>query len=142
MSGTTPGPLPTEHIFLHEIAKQPAGSKVRFLGCVVSYDISTGTLLLEHAFPTHTPQTSPAKVDISLILESIKADLLQPGTWLNIIGYVNRAASRRKRPALSGGISGQMERSRVQALLAWNAGPVRVADYESILMQQRDMARR
>jgi Telomere capping, CST complex subunit len=32
MSTVNPGPLPTKQIFLHEIAKQPTGSKVRFLG--------------------------------------------------------------------------------------------------------------
>ncbi len=34
--GDTPGPLPTHHIFLHEIPKQPAGAKVRFLGWSVT----------------------------------------------------------------------------------------------------------
>ncbi|KAF7512757.1 hypothetical protein GJ744_000324 [Endocarpon pusillum] len=139
MSGITHGPLPSRHIFLHEIAKQPTATKVRFLGCVASYDVLTALLVLEHAYPQDLPQVPRVSVDLSLVLESLRPDQLQSGTWLNIIGYVSKCAPTKNRVPVPGRMSMGTGRSSIQALVVWNAGALRIGDYEKILSQQQNM---
>lgn len=108
---------------------------------LASYDVSTGLLVLEHAFPSDAPHVPCVKVDITLVLESIESEMLQPGTWLNIIGYIDRSALRKNRVLGSELTWGQTERGSVQALVVWSAGALRIGDYERILMQQHGMTK-
>ncbi|OJD10219.1 hypothetical protein ACJ73_09883, partial [Blastomyces percursus] len=91
MSQGPAGPLPTTRAFLSEIPSLPTGAKIRFLGCVSSYNPSTGHLTLEHNYPlTSRPPPAPFSiaVDITLLLESLTATDLQVGAWLNVLGYI------------------------------------------------------
>jgi Telomere capping, CST complex subunit len=82
-------------------------------------------------------------VDITLILESVKSEMLQPGTWLNIIGYrFNEAPPRRVRVLRSESAEGNTQMGSVQAVLVWSAGALRIADYEKILLQQYETGKR
>jgi hypothetical protein len=107
---------------------------------VVDYEVSTGSLLLEHAFPQPLLPTPKASVDVRLVLESIKAHDLQRGSWLNIIGYVRKPEQRQKKPTNSDTDEVRMASLPiVQAIVVWDAGAIKVADYEAALVRQREI---
>lgn len=105
---------------------------------VTSYDIPTGLLVLEHAFPRDAPRVPRVQVDVTLTLESLSADELSDGSWVNVIGYVRTLAPRRRR---RNNTAGQAEASTVQAVLLWSAGAVRIADYQGALSRQQELAK-
>jgi len=79
---------------------------------------------------------------MTLILESVRAEMLQPGTWVNVIGYVNGSPPRRGRVLRSESAGKKTEGGSVQAVLAWSAGALRIKDYERTLMQQYESMKR
>lgn len=131
------GPVPSKHIFIHQISDQELNAKVRFLSCVVDYDHKTGRLTVEHDYPRGTASKSltRAVVDISMVLEGMKPDLLQPGNWINVIGYVrNRSLSTARRSSTSRRkIVGELP--EVQAVLVWSAGAIQVDKYEKTMAE-------
>ncbi|KAL2421403.1 hypothetical protein ABEF95_007846 [Exophiala dermatitidis] len=130
------GPAPSRFVFLSELPSLPAATKVRFLGCVVEYDTLSGRLLLEHAYPKNKqPPTSRASVDINLILETTPSSTLEKGRWLNIIGYIQNThgQSRTRKADLACSTDPVVS---LQAILIWDAGPLRLADYEAALQGQ------
>jgi hypothetical protein len=74
-------PLPTRIILLPSLRSMPHGTKVRFLGCVSTYQTSSGRLLLQHP-----PSKMTARVDIAHV--DVRAADLAAGAWVNVIGYV------------------------------------------------------
>jgi Telomere capping, CST complex subunit len=79
---------------------------------------------------------------MTLILESVKPEMLQSGTWLNVIGCsVNEPPLRRSRVLRSGSAGGDTDGGIVQAVLVWSAGALRIEEYERVLMQQHGAAR-
>jgi hypothetical protein len=152
----TSGPVPSKFVFLHEVASLASGTKVRFLGwyeassvpiavlltsfpSIVQYDGSQSRVLLEHAFPKDTSPVPSIWVDLTLVLETTKSTTLSPGTWINVIGYV------RVTPRASGRKSGNRFRSAaqsLQAVLIWDAGAVRIGDYENTLEEAMHTQRR
>lgn len=106
---------------------------------VVDYEVSTGSILLEHAFPQQMLPTPTVSVDVQLVLESIKAPDLQRCSWLNVIGYVRKSEQRRKKT--SNPSADDIKRApipTVQAINIWSAGAIRVGDYEAALINQRE----
>lgn len=106
---------------------------------VVDYEVSTGSMLLEHAFPPPLLPTPAVSVDVQLVLESIKAPDLQRGSWLNVIGYVRKSEQRHKKA--SNPSTDDIKRAPipiVQAIVVWGAGAIRVGDYEAALLNQRE----
>lgn len=134
-AGSSNGPSPSKHVFIHQLMKQENNVKVRFLGCVVDYCDNTGHLTIEHNYPHGTEMELPRRttVDINLILSTTKIDVLQSGSWINIIGYVRHKPllkTQQTRPGRTGTLQRQ---STVQAVLVWSAGAVHVEDYEKTL---------
>ena len=83
------------------------------------------TLVLTHtlsALPTASSAAAQpfASTDIELCLPSIPFSNTDIGTWVNVIGYV----------AGHGPDRGEV---RVQATLMWDAGAVRLNEYESVV---------
>ncbi|KAF1937118.1 hypothetical protein EJ02DRAFT_357590 [Clathrospora elynae] len=109
------GPVPSNLVLLSGLAKCAPGTKVRFLGCVDEYMVKTATLRLKHDYPVSS-QPTVAHVDIEHVLERIKSHEMDVGTWLNVIGYVER---------------GKPRRVFVQAVAVWDAGNVDLAAYEA-----------
>ena len=106
---------------------------------VVDYEVSTGSILLEHAFPQQMLPPPTVSVDVQLVLESINAPDLQRCSWLNVIGYVRKSEQRRKRT--SNPNTDDIKRAPipiVQAINIWSAGAIRVGDYEAALTNQRE----
>lgn len=138
------GPLPTRLVFLSDLPTQAHGTKVRFLGCVTRYAVSTGVVELQHAYPPppHTPII--ALVDVNVILESLKREDTQVGAWVNVMGYVEEVLKDGKRAQaqeqgkaaftkIKGGEGPRVVRVRVRAIMLWSAGGVKVGEYEGIL---------
>ena len=141
------GPLPTRILFLSDLPTQAYGTKVRFLGCVTRYTLSTGVLELQHAYATPSDTSIVASVDVNVILESLNREDTQVGAWVNVMGYVEEVAKERKRERGHGqGQSGSANstrdrvrerpravRVRVQAIMLWSAGGLKIGEYESTL---------
>lgn len=134
-AGSSNGPPPSKHVFIHQLLKQQNNSKVRFLGCVVDYDDNTGQLTVQHDYPRGTDVESPKRtiVDINLTLNTTKLDVLQSGSWINIIGYVRRTSLPDTQQTRSGHTVAPQRQATVQAVLVWSAGVLRVEEYEKTL---------
>jgi hypothetical protein len=129
------GPAPSRHIFIHQVLDQEQNAKVRFLGCVIDYDDRTGRLTVKHDYPRVASSRPPteATVDINMVLESTNMELLQPGSWINVIGYVRSLPmSKGRRPSTSRRKT-VAELPEIQAVLVWSAGAVQVEKYEKTM---------
>ena len=150
------GPLPTRVVFLSELSNLPHGTKVRFLGCVTHYTLSTGTLTLQHAYPPPLHGRAMAQVDVNLLLETMKSTDTQVGEWVNVMGYVERAAGEvvKARRALEAGnhskatklrdkgvnkLKEEVHKVKVQAIMLWSAGSVKLGEYEKNLEDRQRM---
>ncbi|KAL2866746.1 nuclear telomere cap complex subunit Ten1 [Aspergillus lucknowensis] len=146
------GPLPSTRVFLSDIPSLPADSKVRFLGCVKTYHISTGHLVLEHNYPrVKVPQSNRTQgppsisVDINAILETVTWEELCVGAWVNVVGYVRKGPSTtsdEKREFASASASASSPDSVfVDAVLILPAGAIDLGEYERILCDLREVER-
>lgn len=135
------GPLPTILTFLSHLPSFAVGCKVRFLGCVTCYRISTGVLELQHTSHACADTTVSALVDVKLLLDHIKREDLVIGAWVNIVGYVqgvarqnigaeNRGNGRAQDAGTVIAKRKQVVDIGVQAVMLWTANSVRLADYE------------
>ena len=139
------GPLPTTITFLTHLPTHPQGTKVRFLGCVTKYDLSTGVLELQHAYPSAFDTTVIALVDVNLLLENLKREDIVVGAWVNIIGYVEETVNKREKVRDLDGNMGQGGISRVylvkvQAIMLWSAGSINIGEYERALTERLESA--
>jgi hypothetical protein len=80
--------------------------------------------------------TSQIWVDVNLALESTDPTSLRDGAWVNVIGYTlanpstNHARSRKRTRV-------DNQATELQAILVWDAGSIRVEEYEKMLQAQR-----
>lgn len=144
------GPLPTHLVFLSDLPTQALGKKVRFLGCVTRYNLSTGVLELQHAY--HPPRNVPtvALVDVNVVLESLKREVMQVGAWVNVMGYVGEVSKEgKKKERQEQRETGSVKRKgfrvregpravrvRIQAIMLWSAGGVKTGEYERTLEER------
>ena len=82
-----------------------------------------------------------------MVLEGLKREDTQVGAWINVIGYVEEMVREGKRgqgqvqekmgPATRNGErvreGPRVVRVRVQAIVLWNAGGVKIGEYERTL---------
>ncbi|KAK4166818.1 telomere capping, CST complex subunit-domain-containing protein [Cladorrhinum sp. PSN259] len=127
------GPPPSQLCLLSHLPKGQVGDKVRFLGCVTSYSLSSGTLTLEHRL-FDDKQPVAAAVDVNLVLESLGSEQTRFGEWVNVMGYITSTGSK-----VPDGLNSTV---RVQAILAWSAGPLNLQTYEASVraLNERDVA--
>ncbi|KAI9670487.1 MAG: hypothetical protein M1817_004354 [Caeruleum heppii] len=139
MDGANLGPVPSRLCFLSDLPSARPGDKVRFLGCVSRYLVSSGCLSLHHAFPVSGPLVE-ASVDVNVLLSTLKSTDTQTGEWLNVIGYVNGTSvvEERKR----GRQREAMQVVHVQAIVLWSAGSIKLGEYERILHERQRIERR
>ncbi|KAL9117296.1 MAG: hypothetical protein Q9187_006168 [Circinaria calcarea] len=151
------GPLPTALVFLSDLPSIPAGSKVRFLGwlilpssnpkwrcslftySVTKYSTPTGMLDLRHTYPPPAIATGSvpevtAMVDVNLLLSSLKATDTQTGEWVNVIGYVDPNDGERIQIGKRSGNTRASTVIRVQAVMVWSAGAIKIEEYEKAVM--------
>lgn len=76
-------------------------------------------------------------MDVNLVLEGLKSELIQVGEWVNVIGYVTETLTARR-----GRFSEPSEQTvRVQALLLWKSGPLDIQQYESCFVGSDDQVK-
>lgn len=94
---------------------------------VDTYLTNTATLRLVHNYP---PSRSPkiAHVNIHHVLEVIKRHEVDVGTWLNVIGHVERSRD-------------QPSDICVQAVAVWDAGNVDLDAYHNAVIKRIDAGR-
>ena len=90
-----------------------------------------------------------ALVDVNLLLSTLKTTNTQVGEWVNVIGYLEvsnepSAVRQQQRGGESAQQRGGKEAARrttgvyrVQAVMLWSAGAVRIADYERVLEERK-----
>ena len=135
------GPLPTTITFLAQLPTHPQGTKVRFLGCVTKYDLSTGVLELQHTYPTTFDTMVVALVDVNLLLENLKREDIVVGAWVNIVGYIEEIMNKKEKVRVLDGNMGQgriprVDLVKVQAIMLWSAGSVKIGEYERALAER------
>jgi len=146
------GPLPTRLAFISDLPNLAQGTKVRFLGCVTGYTLSTGTLTLQHAYPPPPHRCATVQVDANLLLENMKSTDARVGEWLNVIGYIERGASKtqgpkdleegsriRKRKPRTEDVVERGGEVKVQAVMLWSAGAIKLREYEKHLEDRKRM---
>ena len=79
---------------------------------------------LKHDYPPSNPSIV-AHVDMEHVLERVKHQELDVGTWLNVIGHVER---RKEQDVF------------VQAVTVWDAGNVDLRAYENAVEKRKAMA--
>lgn len=73
-----------------------------------------------------------ALVDIELVLGSIKSYETRIGEWVNVMGYVETP-----KQGPSNRPNGVQLEVRIQAILLWSAGPLKLDRYEESLERQK-----
>ncbi|KAE8401373.1 telomere capping, CST complex subunit-domain-containing protein [Aspergillus pseudonomiae] len=95
---------------------------------VKTYNVATGHLILEHNYPRCKPTQEPPciPVDVNAVLQTVTADELRVGAWVNVLGYVRREESS----------------VYVEAVMVFRAGAIAVGEYERILHHSLEVYRR
>ncbi|EMF14002.1 uncharacterized protein SEPMUDRAFT_61946 [Sphaerulina musiva SO2202] len=133
-------PEPARLLLLDQVRHQEPGTKIRVLGCVHAYHIASATLVLKLEYPSKSsnsrnPKTLPVPTvlaNIDNVLEAVNHDLLQVGSWLNVVGYVrkpqNLSGRRRRRDVIP----------LMDVLLIWSAGAIKLDDYQSAVRSYQE----
>lgn len=131
------GPVPSHLVLLSDLGRCAPGMKVRFLGwysspcqgyrhvlisnSVDEYVAKTATLRLKHNYPTFTSHIV-ANVNVDHVLEQVKRQELDVGTWLNVMGYVEQRKEK--------GVF-------IQAVTIWDADNVDLEAYEKSVEKRK-----
>ncbi|KAG8529421.1 uncharacterized protein KY384_006058 [Bacidia gigantensis] len=140
-------PPATTLTFLSNLPNLEIGRKIRFIGCVTAYKTESGVLRLQHSYPSSQSRTIVALVDVNLVLENSKREDLEIGSWVNVIGYVEKTtkekeaahntSDERERKLNSDPNRNRMiDEISVQAVMLWNAGALKITEYEKALEQR------
>ncbi|TGO60727.1 hypothetical protein BCON_0033g00390 [Botryotinia convoluta] len=126
MSKQYSGPNPSKLILLADLQQFSEGDKVRFLGCVISYNRGSAILTLEHNFPIGNG--TKASVNVQLLLNSLTHHETRVGEWVNVVGYVADTDEPQdiKTRKLGTDIA-------IQAIALWSSGPIQLDAYERSL---------
>ena len=89
---------------------------------VDEYAVKSATLRLKHDYPSSSPPLV-ANVDIEHVLERVKSHELDVGTWINVIGHVERRKEK--------GVF-------VQAVAVWDAGNVDLDAYQKAVKKRKE----
>ncbi|KAI9643409.1 hypothetical protein NHQ30_008028 [Ciborinia camelliae] len=130
MSKQYSGPVPSKLTLLADLQQFSPGDKVRFLGCVTSYNKNSAVLTLEHNFPVGNG--IKASVDVQLLLSNLKSHETRIGEWVNIVGYIVELTGQQNITERLPGIE-----ISIQAIVLWSSGPIQLDAYERSLMPRR-----
>lgn len=135
------GPVPSNLTLLSHLPSHAQGEKVRFLGCVMRYDSQAGVLELQHLYPQSDVRVL-ALADVKVIANTLTRENVEVGAWVNVIGYVGeteanaytRKGGGRKTKHETTRMKDDHVRVQVDVILLWNAGPLRVQEYEAAVI--------
>ncbi|KAF2087725.1 hypothetical protein K490DRAFT_41205 [Saccharata proteae CBS 121410] len=130
------GPLASHLVLLSDLTEWKPGDKVRFLGCVETYDTRTGTLIMKHFFPKSAPLIF-AYVDINLVLETIKSSDMQVGAWVNVIGCITSSTDIIAENGKKVEAKSNHEKVHVQSTILWPAGELQLDVYEKAMEKRK-----
>ncbi|KIV96900.1 hypothetical protein PV10_00714 [Exophiala mesophila] len=137
--GNTSAPVASTFAWLADLPSLPSRSKVRCLGHIVEYDLKGSCALLEHTYPTSADITR-IWLDVNLVLESTDRLVLQPGNWINVIGYVqNPAPAHLQKSSLA--VKSTVSTTSLQAILVWDAGSIHLEEYERTMEEHKRVQR-
>ncbi len=88
----------------------------------------SATLTMGHDFPKGTAVR--AAVDVKLLLQTLKTNQTDVGSWVHVIGYVTSVEQNPAGPTKGGGPASTIG---VQALLVWTAEDLDIPAYERAL---------
>ncbi|KAK5120643.1 hypothetical protein LTR85_006001 [Meristemomyces frigidus] len=97
----------------------------------------TARVIVRDRYPATAKDVPTAVVSMQNVLESMKHELLEVGSWLNVMGYIRMAPGNADTSE-----DGAAKRSRrktqqnftfVDATMIWSAGAVRVEKYNDAL---------
>jgi hypothetical protein len=101
---------------------------------VHAYHIASATLVLKLQFPDVQSRAPTVLASIDHILENADRELVQTGSWLNIVGYVTKPVSTSTKSKSSD----KRRRTRnarltplVEVYMMWSAGTIDLAGYTS-----------
>ena len=124
---------------------------------VKHYNVTVGHLVLEHNYPRSKSEPSTVSVDINAVLESLKAEDLRVGTWLNVLGYVRDSIipessfsssqadsqqSNSQTPTSAIPIKVASRPVFIEAVMVFPAGAIALGEYERILRHVKDVESR
>lgn len=78
------------------------------------------------------------RVDVRLLLETLRREETAVGEWVNVVGYV---LGREDEAHAVKSVVEAVVVVRLQAVLLWSAGPVRLEEYERAVREREDMMR-
>ncbi|KAM0700794.1 hypothetical protein Q7P35_012515 [Cladosporium inversicolor] len=113
-------------VLLSQLPDAPAGIKVRFLGCVDTYDSELAILRLRDRFPATSATSGAANVNVNNVLDVLNVETTQVGAWVNVIGYVRQDTELQSKS--------KPRASTVDAVLIWSAGAIKLEDYEAAVL--------
>ena len=94
--------------------------------------------MLQHAYPPPPHICPAALVDVNILLSTLKSTDTQIGEWVNVMGYLEekdrgsknkKGRGRRER--------GDVSAVRVQAVMLWSAGSVKLGEYEKAALGRK-----
>lgn len=135
---------------------------------VANYNVTSGSLLLEHNYPVRPRPLPCIQVDIHLLGGRVSRHESQVGTWLNVFGYIRQRTVKKKQKQPKqqakvtrknkedGDNDNDLERRRqqnsahnakytvenvvyVEAVMIRSAGALNVAEYEDTLQKSQDI---
>ena len=102
---------------------------------VHAYHIESATLVLKVNYPGTRSKTPTLLATIDNVLENVNHDLLQVGSWLNIVGYVQKPVKFENSMRNSNSQPSRRRTRRVtplvDVLMIWSAGAIKLDDYLS-----------
>ncbi|KAI7220061.1 hypothetical protein KC333_g2575 [Hortaea werneckii] len=124
---------------LEQLQNIELGTKIRFLGCVHSYDGQSAYLTLHDRYPATANDTPTAIVSIENLLESLNHELIAVGSWINVIGYLRSLPESVVVPADGKRSRGAKHHSQpivfVESSMIWSAGSVRTEKYNAAVTE-------
>ncbi|PQE14946.1 telomere length regulation ten1 protein [Rutstroemia sp. NJR-2017a WRK4] len=120
------GPVPAKLTLLANLKEFSSGDKVRFLGCVTSYNRKSAILTLEHNFPVGN--LLKAEVNIQLLIGGLTSQETRVGEWVNVMGYIESIDQVRSTRSFDSNFV-----VPVQAVVLWPSGPIHLDLYERSL---------
>ncbi|KAI6791847.1 hypothetical protein KC363_g6270 [Hortaea werneckii] len=132
-------PRPSRLAKLDQLQDMDLGTKIRFLGCVHSYDGQGACLTLHDRYPATANHTPTAVVSVGNLLESLNHELIAVGSWINVIGYLRPLPEFLVRSADGKNSRGTKRISHpvvfVESSMIWSAGNVRTEKYDAALTE-------
>lgn len=107
-------------------------------------DANKAQITLRDKFPTATSEHPTAVVNIESILENVNHELLQVGSWVNLMGYVRVAPKSGKRDLKSAKDVNKSGSSsspvHVEATMMWSAGAIKLDKYQTAAREYQTLS--